>query len=373
MAVKKKSQKQVKKVVKRKDGLPPTKQLDKDIRLPSDLENQEEEQEEEDEEVQQQQEEVDTLGPDVEEIAEDEEVIEDEPIEYNNLTKESYLRKKLVVPQNLDMQEQNFLSQVDTSKGEIERKVTKICRVKAVDQKDKQKKRKEFIYYYENWYGKDWVGNDIPPVTDHVEGIYYEQLTQNIINKNRITGKKRTGQQIVYYIPFSKQAVDKIIENSVGSDKETILFNFSNGPLGYEFPYDVFVNESFDNLARMLVMPGGPRLELAKREQEKAQEDKNALKKRDEEIKKLETENKNKERSEEISKMLHKKSAKDLEEDEKMLDNLEKSNEKIDQKLEDIMESDAEAMDEMEKQKKDIEKAQPDNTNKPNFDKQDVV
>ena len=90
--------------------------------------------------------------------------------------------------------------------------------------------------------------------------------------QNEIIGYKRSGQHIVYYIPFSKERIDEIISKSVGSDKETILFNFSIGALGYEFPYDVFVNESYDDLAHMLVQPGGPRLILTNRQQQQIQQ-----------------------------------------------------------------------------------------------------
>ena len=89
---------------------------------------------------------------------------------------------------------------------------------------------------------------------------------------DEIIGYKRTGHHTVYYIPFSKEKVDEIIEKSVGSDKGTILFNFSIGALGYEFPYEVFVNTSYEELAHMLVQPGGPRLILANRQQQQQQQ-----------------------------------------------------------------------------------------------------
>jgi hypothetical protein len=211
-------------------------------------------------------------------------------IEYNNNTEQSYLKNGLVVADNvLNTQEKNFISQVDVSKQPIERTVTKIVRVKDIDYKSEKKERKEFLYYFENWNGIDWAGNRIAPVTDHIEGIYQEQLTNKVIQKNKVVGRERTGQRTVYYIPFSKNKVDDIIENSVGTDKETILFTFINGALGYQFPYDVFVNSSYEDLSRMLVAPGGPRSVLTNQQYEQQskqqqQSKKNEEQKKEEEI-----------------------------------------------------------------------------------------
>jgi hypothetical protein len=57
----------------------------------------------------------------------------------------------------------------------------------------------------------------------------------------------------------------------VGSDKNTIKFLFSAEPLGYEFDYNEFVNLSYDELATMLITPGGPKTILQKQQLEKFQ------------------------------------------------------------------------------------------------------
>ena len=199
--------------------------------------------------------------------------------EYNNRTAQSYTKNGLKAPDNLDMQERTFLSKVSVNEKaghEIRRTVTKICRVKTIDYSSKKLERKEFLYYYENWNGVNWRGIKISPCTDHIEGMYQEQEMEPKIGEqpDEIIGYKRTGQYTVYYIPFSKEKVDEIVSQSVGSDKETILFNFSIGALGYEFPFDTFVNTSFDDLAHMLVQPGGPRLILANRQQQQQEKPK---------------------------------------------------------------------------------------------------
>jgi hypothetical protein len=84
-------------------------------------------------------------------------------------------------------------------------------------------------------------------------------------------GYEKSGKIEMYCIPYSKEKVDEIIEKNTGSDKDTIIFLFQDGPLGYEFPYDKFVNLSFEELANLLVLPGGPRLALQKEKLEEWQ------------------------------------------------------------------------------------------------------
>jgi hypothetical protein len=40
---------------------------------------------------------------------------------------------------------------------------------------------------------------------------------------------------------------------------------FTDGNLGYEFPYDEFVNRPYDELVSMLIAPGGPKTILQKK------------------------------------------------------------------------------------------------------------
>ncbi len=87
------------------------------------------------------------------------------------------------------------------------------------------------------------------------------------------TGYRRSGQHQVYYIPFSKEKVDEIIESSIGTDKDTIKYLFTDGALGYEFPYEEFVNRSYEELATMLIAPGGPKIILQRQQLEKYQQD----------------------------------------------------------------------------------------------------
>lgn len=191
------------------------------------------------------------------------EVVEEEEslIEYNNKTEESYLSKNLPSPDYLDYQEKNFLAEIDVSKEPIERTVTRIVRLKAPDYTSKKRERKEFIIWYENWRGKNWQGRSVAPVSDHVEGLYEEQEVEPVYERNRNIGNKRSGQHTVHYVPFSKEKVDEIIESSLGTDEETIVFVVKDGPnRNDQYSYQQFTNLSFADCVKLMNKKGGPRL-----------------------------------------------------------------------------------------------------------------
>lgn len=104
------------------------------------------------------------------------------------------------------------------------------------------------MIYYENWTGHDWLKRTVPPVTDHIEGRYDEVITEPVYQQQELVGYKFSGKRQIHYIPFSKEKVDEIIEKSIGSNKEIIKYLFSEEPLGYEFPYEEFVNRSYEEL-----------------------------------------------------------------------------------------------------------------------------
>lgn len=192
-----------------------------------------------------------------------------EPFEYNNKTEKSYLAKGLQVPDQVDKQEKEFLSAVDRRKQEIKIKISRIFRITAIERlPDKSKKgglgpasRKEFLYWLEQWDGVNWAGAKVAPVTEHVEGYYYEQLTEPLIINNRVQGVQRTGQRQRYYVPFTKKNLDAIIQRmdpEIG-DKESITYvvmtpNQRNG----DYSYDQFANESWESCVTMMMTAGGP-------------------------------------------------------------------------------------------------------------------
>ena len=81
--------------------------------------------------------------------------------------------------------------------------------------------------------GKDWRGVPLNPVGEHYEGKYDKQFTRPRINQQ--TGEidyyqlDTTKAQTIYYIPYSKKAVDEIIAKSVHTDKGSIVFTIKFG------------------------------------------------------------------------------------------------------------------------------------------------
>jgi len=76
-------------------------------------------------------------------------------MEYNNKTYQSYVDNGFIdnIPHSVSAPEgraREFLSRVDLSQGEIERKVTTIMRLKAKDYSTKSKEKKEYIIYLDD-------------------------------------------------------------------------------------------------------------------------------------------------------------------------------------------------------------------------------
>jgi hypothetical protein len=186
----------------------------------------------------------------------------DPGITWNNKTEESYEKEGFSTRDFAMSQEHVFLSQVDIRRQDIERTVTKIVRLKAIDYSTEKLERKEYLYYYENWEGVNWLGIRIAPVTDHVEGYYYEQLKKTDFDPR--TGEpikyKRAGQREVYYMPFDKKTVNEIIKNSAHSNQENIIYTVKFAAqdwdgkqpnrIGtrFEVPYEQFTSYSFKDL-----------------------------------------------------------------------------------------------------------------------------
>ena len=102
----------------------------------------------------------------------------------------------------------------DIRKGPVERTVTAMYRLKAIDWNSPKRERKEFIWYEERWTGVNWLGVPVNPIDGHIEGKYSEVVTRPVLDE-------RTGEHIdnafdgtreSYYIPFSTKNVNEIIE-----------------------------------------------------------------------------------------------------------------------------------------------------------------
>ena len=186
-------------------------------------------------------------------------------IEYNNRSYESYTKNGFAdnIPRSITgprTRMQQFLNKVDLRKGNIERTVRMIVRLRAPDYSTPKNERKEFVYYTEDWTGNDWLGIPIDPFSEHVEGKYIECLSRPKLDE-------RTGEHVdnvfagtreAYYIPFSKKNVDEIIANSARSDKFGIIyyvkFGREDSAEGFQmstrnqFSYEQFATWSWDKL-----------------------------------------------------------------------------------------------------------------------------
>jgi len=164
-------------------------------------------------------------------------------------------------PPHINEEVKRFLSEVDIRHGPIEREVTRIVRLKAIDHNSPKKERKEYLYWEENWHGKNWLGVPIAPVTGHIEG-YYKATTKQLELDTK-TGQalryKKGKPQLTHYIPYSKKTLDKIIEghysdpgvkyvHSRESIKYIVKFAAEDSPAG-QMRYDTRGIFSYEQLA----------------------------------------------------------------------------------------------------------------------------
>lgn len=116
-----------------------------------------------------------------------------------------------VLDKSIFLRLRQFLNNVDPSKGPITKRVIRLERRKDPDG--------EHLVIHCDWNAKDFMGNDIG-IDGIKEGIYNEPVTRNTIVRGR-TVKTFTNWVAKYDIPFSKEAVDKALEDQ---DLDTILF-----------------------------------------------------------------------------------------------------------------------------------------------------
>lgn len=197
-------------------------------------------------------------------------------IEWNDKSIKAFTDIGLEPPEHLGQFMRTFLATVDVSKAPINSTVTSMVRLKAADylgqEKNKLKvpERKEFLYYTVRFEGVDWRGVAVNPV-DNIEGYYTKQfLKPHISPKDGSIDYEEldtSKAQTVYYIPFSKKAVDDIISKSAKSDKDTgIIYTikfasedltFAPGrmPTRCQYQYEQFANWKWDDIYKQHVKP----------------------------------------------------------------------------------------------------------------------
>lgn len=187
-------------------------------------------------------------------------------LDYNDKTYQSYLENGFEehIPDKLkwvhDFHE-DYLNRVDLSKGPIRFRINSFMRLKAIDYSSKNQARKEFMTYSADWLAKDWKGDDIRQrqVLEHIEGIYQEQLKEKVTDRGQITGYERIGERPIYYIPWDRKTMDKLIDESVGTDRETINYVVKFLSNRTAFTYEQFATMSFQELSDMQTKYREPR------------------------------------------------------------------------------------------------------------------
>ena len=112
------------------------------------------------------------------------------------------------------MWERRFLSKVDHNKYPIKRTVTKIVRLKAIDYSEERRPLKEYLYYWEDWLGKNWLGQSVPPVRSHLEGWYYEQERGPVIEQEEVIAYEKIGQLQLTTFRLARRQADEIIDTT---------------------------------------------------------------------------------------------------------------------------------------------------------------
>ncbi len=179
-------------------------------------------------------------------------------LEYNDRTYQSYLDNGFEehIPPKIKWihdYHEDYLNRVDTSKGPIRFRVNSFVRLKAIDYTTKNQSRKEFMTYSVDWLAKDWKGDDIRQrqVMEHIEGVYLEQLKEKVTDRGQITGYERVGERTVFYIPWDRKLMDKLIDDSVGTDRETITYTVKFLSNRTQYNYDQFATMSYQELSDM--------------------------------------------------------------------------------------------------------------------------
>lgn len=179
-----------------------------------------------------------------------------------------------------------FLRQVDITKKprKIVRTLSTIGRLKAVSMDPNSKTHKrtmgEFLIYTENWgIPPDWsvnhLGERIAPVTGNLEGVHKVPETKIEISDDYYDNRRRTqagyvlaGSHLVYEIPFSKKAVDEILQRyDIDKDSSEVKYYFFKGDGSTtlhsdrttDYTYKQFTESTYDEMYQLAVRPGGPK------------------------------------------------------------------------------------------------------------------
>lgn len=116
---------------------------------------------------------------------------------------------------------------------------------------------KEYLTYTENWTAVDWVGREISPVTDRLEGLLQLPKISPIIDeKGQKIGKDLNGSIMKYEIEFSKETVDKLIEDT-GTDMNEIIYTVRTPNRRDNCTYQQFTETTWIQANDIMMRDGG--------------------------------------------------------------------------------------------------------------------
>lgn len=171
-----------------------------------------------------------------------------------NKKKKSYDELGVPLSQDmLDMELTTFMLQVN--KDTIERQVTKMIRIRAMSNnknEDGKRVRKEFLIWYENWFGYDIASNPIKELGDVPFGFDFEISKSQIYRSS--TGKilpitsKAPALDKIYLEEFSKEKCQEIIDNAVLTDDSKIQWIVEGSGSFGGYSMDEFLNLEFREL-----------------------------------------------------------------------------------------------------------------------------
>ncbi len=134
----------------------------------------------------------------------------------------------------------------------------------------KKMKLGEYLVYYEDWYGVNYLGAKIAPATSVVQGMWHEQEKEQETQLDdrtgvrRVVGYYRKAEYPICDIPFNKKTVDDIIDE-VDGDKYDIKYYAKFGTDSHytsirngDYTYEQFTNLTFEELYKLASQPGGP-------------------------------------------------------------------------------------------------------------------
>jgi len=161
------------------------------------------------------------------------------------------LKKLKLTPQPSleDVTLNNFLSSVADPEN-FHKEIVHFIRIRAIDRlHNERNKKKEFLIWYQNWYGYDKQGKKIPSVSDFPQGLDKQVMTSVNYNADGTTYNKIEDEYFVHTIPFSVKTVEEAIESCPETDIERCQFSIAGIGRTYSgFSYEEFTKLGYDEL-----------------------------------------------------------------------------------------------------------------------------